>query len=140
MIKGDFVTISTGQFGIKTKGELDIIDITANVEDAVESSGIKEGIALVHAGHTTGILVLNEDEPNLLEDLRRFLRQLIPKGGGYLHRENGYAHLRSMLMQPSRIVPTHNGKLGLVTWQSIYWVEADNASRDRRIEVIMLGK
>ncbi len=53
---------------------------------------------------------------------------------------NADAHLRSMLFTPSRVIPVHDGRLGLGTWQSLYWVEAERRPRRRRVEVTVIGE
>jgi len=132
--------VYTDRIEFNTDGEFDVVDLTAKVENAVEGSGVREGIAVVYAGHATGVIVLNEYEPNLLEDLKGFLRRLVPTDGGYHHPANASAHLRSMLLTPSRVVPVHGGRLGLGTWQSLYWVEVERRPRRRRVEVTVIGE
>lgn len=132
--------VYTDSMEFDTRGEFDIVDLTARVHAAVEGSGIREGIAVVYAGHATGIIVLNEYEPSLLEDLKEFLRGLAPSDGSYHHPANAHAHIRSMLLTPSRVVPVHGGRLGLGTWQSLYWVEAERRPRRRRVEVTVIGE
>jgi len=132
--------VYTDRVEFDTTGEFDVVDLTTRVETAVEGSGVGEGIAVVYAGHATGVIVLNEYEPSLLEDLKEFLRSLVPADGGYRHPANAYAHLRSMLMTPSRVVPVHGGRLGLGTWQSLYWVEVERRPRRRRVEVTVIGE
>lgn len=127
-------------FQFDTRGEFDIVDLTARVEEVVRGSGINEGMALVFAGHATGVLVLNEYDRALLEDLKGFLRRLLPAEGDYRHPGNAHAHLRSMLFTPSRAVPIHDGRLGLGTWQSLYWVEVERRPRRRRVEVTVVGE
>jgi len=124
----------------QTSGELDVVNLTQKVGEAVRSSGVGEGIAVVFAGHATGVLVLNEYDPALLEDLKAFMGEQVPAGGDYLHPGNAHAHLRSMLFTPSRVVPVHGGRLGLGTWQSLYWVEAERRPRSRRVEVTVMGE
>jgi secondary thiamine-phosphate synthase enzyme len=134
------LAVYTSEFTFKTGGEFDIVDITGDVSVAVSESGIKEGIAVVFAGHATGIIVLNEYEGALLEDLKEFISNLFPPSQGYHHPVNADAHLRSMLFTPSRVVPVHNGRLSLGTWQSLYWVEAERRPRRRRVEVTVVGE
>lgn len=117
-----------------------MVDLTPRVEAAVKRSGIKEGIAFVSSEHTTGALILNEYEELLLEDLKTLLRRLAPSDGDYMHRENGFAHLRSMLLSPDKTIPVHAGRLGLGRWQSLYWVEMDKLSRRRIIEATVIGE
>jgi len=126
-------------FEFETKGEFDVVNITGRVEEAVRNSGISEGIAVVYAGHATGVIILNEYDHALLEDLRSFMRETFPAGEGYEHPGNAHAHLRSMIFTPSRVIPVHGGSLGLGTWQSLYWVEAERRPRRRRVEVTVIG-
>jgi len=132
--------VYTDEFEFETRHEFDVVDLTSRVEAAVDRSGIQEGIAVVYAGHATGVIVLNEYEPRLLEDLKDFLRGLAPADGGYCHPANAHAHLRSMILTPSRVVPVHGGRLGLGTWQSLYWVEVERRPRRRRVEVTVMGE
>jgi len=132
--------VYTDSMEFDTRGEFDVVDLTARVETVVGESGIREGIAVVYAGHATGIIVLNEYEPSLLEDLKEFLRGLAPSDGSYHHPANAHAHIRSMLMTPSRVIPVHGGRLGLGTWQSLYWVETERRPRRRRVEVTLIGE
>jgi secondary thiamine-phosphate synthase enzyme len=103
------------------------------------SSGILEGLALIYAGHATGVIVLNEYDSALIEDLVAFLRNTFPGDGGYRHPVNAHAHLRSTLLTPSRVVPVHQGLLGLGTWQSPFWVEAERCRR-RKVDVTVIGE
>lgn len=132
--------VYTERFEFDTRGEFDVVDLTVRAEAAVEQSGVQEGIAVIYAGHATGVIVLNEYEPRLLEDLKEFLGALVPLDGGYRHPANAHAHLKSMLLTPSRVVPVHGGRLGLGTWQSLYWVEVERRPRRRRVEAMVIGE
>jgi len=134
------MVVYTSDFTFDTQGEFEVVDLTAKVEEAVRGSGIKEGMALVFAGHATGVLILNEYDRALLEDFKGLLRRLLPAEGDYRHPGNADAHLRSMLFTPSRALPVHGGRLGLGTWQSLYWVEAERRPRRRRVEVTVIGE
>ena len=125
-------------FDFETRGEYDVVNITGRVEEDVQRSSINEGIAGVYAGHATGVIILDEYDHALLEDLKAFMRETFHHEKGYEHPGNAHAHLRSMLFTPSRIVPVNGGHLGLGTWQSLYWVEADRSSRRRRVEVTVI--
>jgi secondary thiamine-phosphate synthase enzyme len=132
--------VYTVGFEFETRGEFDVVDITRRVERVVAESGVSAGMALVYAGHATGVIVLNENEAGLLEDLRDLLRELTPSGGDYHHSGNAHAHLRSMLLEPSKVIPVASGCLGLGTWQSLYWVEAETRPRRRWVDVTVLGE
>ncbi len=134
------VRIYSEEIEFNVKGEFDIIDLTSKVNIAVMHFGIKEGVAIISSKHTTGIIILNEYETRIFDDLKNLLRKLIPSDKEYEHRENGFAHLRSILLMSSKIVPVHAGELSLGVWQSLYWLEADRQSRNRLIEVTVIGE
>ncbi len=127
----------------RTKGEIDLVDITAEVEGIVEESGIENGIALVFVPGATGAIVTIEHESGLLEDFRRALKELIPKGKGYLHDridDNAHSHLRATLLGASECFPVVNGRLVRGTWQQIFFVELDVRPRHRRVMVQVVGE
>lgn len=125
---------------VSTRGEISFVDISNMVQDVVAKSGIKNGIAHVYAPHATGVLVLTEYEPSLVEDIRNMLEQLIPKRGDYAHPSNAHSHLRSMLLNPDKTLPVIGGQLALGTWQSLVFIETDVYPRQRTIIVQVLGE
>ncbi len=131
--------VYSSSFSISTKGEIDFVDITGRADEIVRKSGINEGLALLFAPHATGAIILNENDPSLLEDLKDTLERIIPRNG-YRHPFNAHSHLRSILMEPSKVIPVNKGRLSLGTWQSIIWVEVDTRPRKRTILVTVLGE
>ncbi|GBD91628.1 hypothetical protein BMS3Abin04_02360 [bacterium BMS3Abin04] len=137
--------IKTLQFGIKTKGHNDILDITSEVQSLVIRSGIREGSALVFVpGSTAGITTI-EFEPGLLKDYPEFMEKIVSSNISYEHDNtwhdgNGYAHIRAALQGASFIVPFSNSNLLLGTWQQIILVDFDNKSRNRNIIVQISGE
>ena len=131
--------VFSGYFEFDTRGEFEFVDLSARVDSVVRESGIKEGMALVFAGHATGVIVITEYESRLRRDIQEFLGRLIPSEGDYHHSKNAFAHLRSMLLTPSKMVPVRDGRLALGTWQSIFWVEAEKRPRHRMVEVYVIG-
>lgn len=126
-----------------TRGEIDLVDITAEVEDFVRKSGIKNGQVLVFVPGATGAVVTIEHESGLLEDFRRALKELIPRGRGYLHDRidnNAHSHLRATLLGPSLVLPVIDGRLVRGTWQQIFFVELDVRPRHRRVIVQVTGE
>ncbi|HVL99638.1 MAG TPA: secondary thiamine-phosphate synthase enzyme YjbQ [Egibacteraceae bacterium] len=138
---------------VKTSGEFDVIDVTADVEKAVLTSAVEEGYALIYSRHTTFAVLLNEKESGLLVDASRLLRGLVPEGNGYLHDDldirtenlqpdelpNAHAHLRQILAgRNSEYIPVADGVLTLGTWQRIMLVEFDRP-RDREVVVQVCG-
>jgi len=129
---------------ISTKGHNDIIDITLKVKEAVEESGVKEGICLISCpGSTCGITTM-EYEEGLIEDLKKTLDKIAPVSSDYLHCQkwgdcNGYAHIRSAIIQPFLAVPIENGSLALGTWQQIVFIDFDNRARIREIHITIVS-
>ena len=125
---------------LSTRGEVNLVDISHMVQDVVAKSDIKNGIAHVFAPHATGVLVLTEYEPSLVEDIKNMLEQLIPKDGDYGHPSNAHSHLRSMLFSPDKTLPVIDGQLALGTWQSLVFIETDVYPRQRTIIFQVLGE
>ena len=126
-------------FTFSTRGEFDFVDLSKKVDELISKSEIDEGIALVFAGHATGVIVITEYESRLKQDIQELLERFIPTKRSYHHAGNAFAHLRSMFLTPSKVVPVHKGRLALGTWQSIFWVETETRSRTRKVEVYVIG-
>jgi len=121
-----------------TKGFNQILDITGEVTQTVENSGVREGVAHLFVSGSTAALTTIEYEPGALEDLNRALEQIAPMNAPYAHNEawgdgNGYAHLRAALLKPDLCVPIRGGRLALGTWQQIVLMDFDNRPRRRKI-------
>ncbi len=131
-------------FRISTKGNADVRDITARVEDVVAKSGIRNGIVNVSGkGSTLGITTI-EFEPGAVSDLRRALDAIAPVSNDYAHNarwgdHNGYSHLRSALIGTSKSFPVVEGRLHLGTWQQIILCDFDDRAREREITVTVTG-
>lgn len=120
---------------IETSKPQEIIDITQKAEEFVKDT--KDGALLVYTTHTTTAVVINENEERLLEDIKEFLENLAPANKNYKHDDiekrncpenepkNGHAHLKTLLLGPSKIIPIKDNKLQLGTWQKIFLVEED---------------
>ncbi len=136
------MAVFTKELRFSTRGEIDLVDITAEVERVVEESGIKNGHVLVFVPGATGAIVTIEHESGLLEDFKRTVRELIPRGRGYLHDridDNAHSHLRATLLGASECFPVVDGKLIRGTWQQIFFVELDVRPRHRRVIVQVVG-
>jgi isopentenyl-diphosphate Delta-isomerase len=137
----------------QTDGAGEFRDITDDVSAVVRSSGARHGLVHVYATHTTAAIRINENEPLLLRDFRRFLGQVAPAGDGlYEHDDlprrpgvppdepiNGHAHCRHLLLSTSETVPIVDGQLELGRWQRIFLVELCNA-RERCVTVQVLAR
>jgi secondary thiamine-phosphate synthase enzyme len=128
------------KFSIATRGFNDIIDITDQVSEIVNASGVKEGVCLISCpGSTCGITTL-EYESGLIADLKKIFDKIAPVSKDYEHCKkwgdcNGYAHVRSALLKPFLTVPIEGGGLLLGTWQQIAFIDFDNRPRQREINV-----
>jgi len=140
------VTVVLETFEIKTKAYCDVINITPQVQNAVERSGLKDGIVNVHIAGSTGAISTTEYEPGIVEhDIKDLLEKLIPYDKNYAHHKtwhdhNGAGHLRSFLLKTSQTFPFKNKKLILGSWQNIVFIENDEKSRVREIFVSILGE
>ena len=123
-----------------TKGEIDFVDLSEMLQEAVADSGIKNGIVHVFAPHATGVLILTENDPALLEDIEVFLEALAPKNKSYEHPSNAHSHLRSIMFPPDKTLPIVNGQVTFGTWQSLLFVETDVYPRKRTVLIQVMGE
>lgn len=139
------------RFEIQTTTQMELIDITSQVQEIVDGSGIREGEMLVFMPHATMGIMINQNEPMLLQDFMRILYKLVPVDDQYSHdlfelrrsktadgRSNGHSHCKSMILGIDAAVPIEKGKLLLTERQSIFAVEFDGA-RKRDIIVQVIG-
>ena len=118
------------------------MDITARVSEIVRRSGISDGLVSVYAqGATAAIMIQENWDDSVQTDVIDLLRKLIPKGVWLHDRQdgNGDAHLKSGLVGPSETIPLVEGRLGLSTWQNIFFCEFDGPRGDRRVVVSVLA-
>jgi len=122
----------------------DILDITDEIEAAVHTAGVKDGIVVVGVAGSTASVTTIEFEPGVVEDLRKAIERLAPQQLRYAHDDrwgdgNGYAHVRSALLGPSATFAIRQGKVVRGTWQQIVLCDFDNRPRSREVYVQMLG-
>jgi len=133
--------IYTKQMIFSTDEMLSFQDISNEIQKTVDKSEIKNGILSVFAKHTTAGFLINENDPTLLEDIKKTLRKLIPEKSDYKHPGNSFSHQWQMFAPPSMTIPIENGKLVLGTWQSLFLIELDEGgSRKRQVNIKILGK
>ena len=127
---------------LATRRREELIDITAQVTEIVQAVGVRDGIAHIYAqGATAAIMIQENWDASVPSDVVDLLRKLIPPGI-WLHDEqdgNGDAHLKAGLVGPSETVPIIDGKLGLSTWQGIFFCEFDGPRNQRRIVCTVLS-
>lgn len=143
----------------KTGERREFVRITDDVQEAVDESGIAEGMVLVSAMHITAGVWVNDNEAGILADTLEWLDkiappswkepdgdvadELLPEGGDYRHHrggeDNGDAHLKNLLMHHQVVLPITEGKLDLGPWQEVFYAEFDGR-RSKRLVIKVLGE
>lgn len=126
-------------FQVKTSAKTDFADITQTVQEAVQKSGVKDGICFIYIPHTTAAITINENaDPSVSKDILMELNKIVPFKDGYQHLEgNSPAHIKASLIGPSVAVFVQSGRLVLGTWQGIFFCEFDGP-RSRQVYVNVL--
>ena len=117
-----------------------LVNITGEVEKALEESGVQEGLVLVNAMNITASVFINDDEPGLHRDLEAWLEKLAPEKPYDQYRHNGYednadAHLKRSVMGREAVVAVTGGRLDFGTWEQIFYYEFDGR-RDKSSSMI----
>ncbi len=125
---------------------MEFVNITERVRDAVRESGVQEGLCLVNAMHITASVFINDDEPGLHEDYKRWLERLAPydpSPSAYRHNQtgedNGDAHHKRQVMGREVVVAVTGGKLDFGPWEQIFYGEFDGR-RPKRVLVKVIGE
>jgi len=122
---------------VRTNRHCQMVDVTAEIQNIVRSSGLQNGYVLCFVPHTTAAVTIQENaDPDVLHDVLWKLEQLIPqRESAYQHAEgNSDAHLKCSLVGASETILVEGGSLVLGTWQGIYFCEFDGP-RSRRLLV-----
>jgi secondary thiamine-phosphate synthase enzyme len=125
---------------VRTSRQTEWLNITADVQKAVASSSVREGICVVFTPHTTASVTINENaDPDVPHDVDLALNLISPDRREFLHSEgNSAAHTKSSLVGPSITLIVSSGKLLLGTWQGIWFNEYDGP-RTRKVHVRIMG-
>ena len=125
---------------------MDFLNITPQIEDAVRASGVQEGLCLVNAMHITASVFINDDEPGLHADYKKWLEELAPFDASparYQHNrtgeDNADAHHKRQIMGREVVVAITDGKLHLGPWEHIFYYEFDGKRR-KRVLVKIIGE
>ena len=121
-----------------------IVNITDTVQDAVDKSGVKEGMVLVNAMNITASVFINDDESGLHHDYEKWLEKLAPEKPYSQYRHNGFednadAHLKRTVMGRESVVAITEGRLDFGTWEQIFYYEFDGR-RDKRVLIKIIGE
>lgn len=127
-----------------TSGRREYLNITADVQEELSRSGIKEGLCLVNAMHITASVFINDDESGLHHDFEVWLEKLAPEKPHSQYNHNGYednadAHLKRQLMGREVVVAVTNGLLDLGPWEQIFYGEYDGM-RKKRVLIKIIGE
>lgn len=138
---------------LQTKEELEFTDVTDRVLDFAAESKIKNGLVNIQSLHTTAAIIVNENEPLLIEDFKRDLKEAVKKDRDYKHDDftvrtvnmssgecvNGYAHCRAIRLPVSVVLNLVDGKLQLGRWQRIFLLELDRP-KQRKFQIQIIGE
>jgi secondary thiamine-phosphate synthase enzyme len=136
---------------LRTDKRVQFVDLSDLLAERVRRSRVVSGLASIQTHHTTAAVAVNEDEPLLLDDMRRLLERLAPSDVLYRHddlsrrvnpeaeeRRNGAAHCRSLLLGPTQTLQVRDGALQLGRWQRVFLVELDGP-RPRSLSILVIG-
>lgn len=130
---------------LNMKGDTQVENVTALVQQALAGTGLTAGIVTVFIKHTTASVMIIEDEPGIRADTKTFWDRLIPADPAWQHNtrnpgeDNGHSHLRGQIQGPSVTVPFNDGSLSLGTWQQLVVVDFDTRARTRDLIVQIIG-
>jgi secondary thiamine-phosphate synthase enzyme len=138
----------------KTKGSYAFEDITDEVFKFIKSSKIKTGMVNIQSLHTTTAIIVNENEPLLIEDMKRNFSNIAKKDDYYGHNDfdirtvnmcgleeckNGHSHCLATYLPTSVVLNIVDGQVTFGEWQRIFLVELDH-SRPRKVQLLVLGE
>jgi len=138
----------------KTKGEYEFEDITDAVFEFVKDSGIKNGLVNIQTLHTTATVIVNENEPLLIEDMKKNFREIAKKDIYYGHNDfdirtinmcglneckNGHSHCLAAYLPTNITLNVIDGKVSFGEWQRIFFIELDHC-RNRKVQIQILGE
>ena len=124
---------------LATENASEMVNITADVRRLVEESGVRRGLCVVYAPHTTAAIAVQEGyDPDVCRDITVSLDALVPREGDYRHAEgNSDAHIKALMCGSSQTIPIEYGKLQLGRWQAVFFCEFDGPrSRSVWIQII----
>lgn len=125
---------------------MEFTNITPEVEQCLRESGVEEGMVLVNAMHITASVFINDDEPGLHRDYKRWLEELAPFDASperYHHNrtgeDNADAHHKRQIMGREVVVAVTEGRLDFGPWEQIFYGEFDGR-RKKRVLVKIIGE
>ncbi len=121
-----------------------LVNISTDVQKAIDDSGVKEGLVLVNAMNITASVFINDNESGLHNDYEVWLEKLAPEKPYDQYKHNGYednadAHLKRTIMGRETVVAITEGKLDFGTWEQIFYFEFDG-KREKRVLIKIIGE
>jgi secondary thiamine-phosphate synthase enzyme len=133
-------------FTVQSDERIDVVDLTEHVMSLVQRLGIAEGLVNLSSMHTTCTVFINEHQPALLKDMKRFLEELVERDADWLHndpdhsdcdRMNADSHLRALMLGHSLTLQVSGAELVLGQWQRILMADLDGPrARTLRLQVM----
>lgn len=132
---------------VKTNERTDLVNLSDDIREFVESTGVKDGYIQVSSLHTTAGLIVNEWQDALLSDIKSTIENMVPRDTYYKHndpefsdcdRHNADSHLRIVVLGHSLSVPINQGELVLGRWQSVILTEFDGPNQ-RKVFMQVFG-
>jgi len=126
---------------INSRQQVEMIDITHDVCNAVREYDVADGLAIIFTPHTTAAITINENaDPDVCRDIVMEINKMVPMQDGYRHFEgNSAAHIKSSLFGASETLIINKGEVVLGTWQGIYFCEFDGP-RQRQVQIQVVGR
>ncbi len=154
-IEREHATLKVYHDSIHLKSEecLQFIDLTDRFIELVRRSGVQNGFANIQTRHTTTAIMVGENEPLILEDMKKVLEKLAPRGAAYQHddfeirtvnlcaeeEKNGHSHCKAMFLRTSETLNIVDGAVQLGQWQRVLFIELDRAKK-RTVSVVVIGE
>jgi secondary thiamine-phosphate synthase enzyme len=134
------MSVHSDELTYSTRGDADVIDLTADVQRVVAEGPVANGLVTAFVRGSTAAITTMEFEPGGVADLQALLDRVIPLQGDYEHNRlnrdtNSHAHQRASLIGASEQVPVIGGRLALGTWQQLVLIDFDDRPRDRTVVV-----
>ncbi len=131
-----------GRIPVETASRFQTINVTSKIANWLKEINAHNGILVVYSPHTTATVTVNEAESGLMDDILEVLKQLTYYGKQWKHNRidnNAHAHLGSILVGNSIIIPVVEGRMELGTWQQVLFIEMDGPRR-RTLRLYYLGE
>jgi len=131
---------------VSSTDRFEILNVTPEVEAAIEDLGVRDGLVMVSTPHTSAALSTNEYEEKLLDDMIDKFKEIAPPDDGYYHdldhiqageQPNAHAHLVSAMIKRPVFLLLRDGELNLGTWEEVMFFELCGP-RDRTVDVVAL--